>query len=257
MQTPAAAAAAASAAAVERVPASYVVRLSGWLAALLGRAEGVEMNEDEVLDRLREAGQITYPSPLLAPLLERLPEVFGAEVLPRLDPADRAMCSRVGGACRAAVADSGLPRAGTSAEVPLKISNFVGSTKRLAWAKDNMCPWEEDTCALIAAGGNLEALTWAREHGCDWDKMTCAKAAAGGHLEVLMWAMEHGCDWDRMTCANAAAGRHLEILRWAREHGCPWEEATFEVEDDVDAFNCCSLAARGKAVQIDLRFAPC
>jgi len=25
----------------------------------------------------------------------------------------------------------------------------------------------------------------------------------------------------------------------------------------VDALNCCSLAARGKAVQIDLRFAPC
>jgi hypothetical protein len=69
----------------EDTPDGYVVRLSGGLAALLGRAEGAEMNEDEVLDRLREAGQITYPSPLLAPLLERLPEVFAAEVLPRLD----------------------------------------------------------------------------------------------------------------------------------------------------------------------------
>ena len=54
-----------------------------------------------MLDRLREAGHITHPSPLLAPLLEKLPEVFAAEVLTRMDPTERAMCSRVGVACRA------------------------------------------------------------------------------------------------------------------------------------------------------------
>jgi hypothetical protein len=48
----------------------YVVRLSGALAALLGPAEGAELPEDDLLWRLREWEQITYPSPLLRPLIE-------------------------------------------------------------------------------------------------------------------------------------------------------------------------------------------
>jgi hypothetical protein len=60
----------------------YVVRLSGALAALLGRAEGDEGSEDELLGWLRKAGLMTYPSPLLGRLVEELPEVFAAEVLP-------------------------------------------------------------------------------------------------------------------------------------------------------------------------------
>jgi hypothetical protein len=126
---------AAAATTTWHTPESYVVRLSGGLAALLGRAEGVEILEDDLLGMLREAGLVTYPSPLLAPLLEKLPEVFAAEVLPRLNPTDRTMCSRAGGACRAAVVDSGLtglPRAGTSEAMPLRIKNFVGSASRLA-----------------------------------------------------------------------------------------------------------------------------
>ena len=155
------------------------------------------------------------------------------------------MCSRVGGACRAAVVDSGLPRAGTSEWVPLKLKRFVGSAKRLAWAKANDCPWVARTCALTAAGGHVEVLKWAREHDCEWDKKTCAKAAAGGHLEVLKWAREHGCPWQEdeyeneqennedtsnicaaNCCALAARGGHLEVLKWAREHGCNWDEYT-------------------------------
>jgi hypothetical protein len=50
----------------------YVVRLSGVLAALLGRAEsaqindGAEISEDELVDGLRAAGLITHPSPRIA-----------------------------------------------------------------------------------------------------------------------------------------------------------------------------------------------
>jgi len=98
----------------------HVVHLSGALAALLGRAAGAELSEDELLAWLREAGLITYPSPLLGPLLE-LPAVFAAEVLPQLEPPDRALVARVGRASRAVVVASGLPRAGTSVGVPLKI----------------------------------------------------------------------------------------------------------------------------------------
>jgi hypothetical protein len=54
-----------------RSPDRYVVRLAGALAALLGRAEGAELPEVELLGRLREWGLITYPSPLLGGLLGR------------------------------------------------------------------------------------------------------------------------------------------------------------------------------------------
>jgi hypothetical protein len=71
------------------------VRLTGALAAILGG----ELSEDEPLKSLRLAGLTTYPSPLLGRLLKGLPEVFAAEVLTRVDPADRAY-SRRWGRCR-------------------------------------------------------------------------------------------------------------------------------------------------------------
>jgi len=260
-----------------RSPDHYVVRLSGELAALLGRAEGAELPEDELLGRLREWGLITYPSPLLRPLLDEWPDVLEAEVLTRLDPTDIAMFARVGPASRAAVVASGLPRAGTNGSALLNLEKFVGSVQRLAWAKANDCPWFAVTCAYVARGGHPEVLRWAREHGCDWDEETCAEAARGGHLEVLMWARGHGCpwmgvdedddaytmncctcaaanghlevlkwlreqdcQWDEGTCAWAAHGGHLEVLKWAREHGCPWVE-------DIENLGrgCCTQAAMG------------
>ena len=92
-------------------------------------------------------------------------------MLPRLEPADRAMLGQVGSAWRAmVVACTREPRAGLKGGVPLKVTVFVaGSVERLAWAKANGCPWGPKTCSLAATGGHLEALRWAREHGCGWD----------------------------------------------------------------------------------------
>ena len=74
------------------------VRLSDDLAALVGRSE---VFEDELLDALRGRGLITYPSPLLDPLLEDLPELFEEEVLKqRLNPTDRAIFARAGRGCK-------------------------------------------------------------------------------------------------------------------------------------------------------------
>ena len=163
----------------ERALDRYVVHLAGALAALLGRAEGSELPEDELLGRLREWGLITYPSPLLGGLLEKLPEVLAAdEVLPRLGPVNLAVVGRVGVASWAAVVACGLPRAGAS-ELPLKIPEFCLSVERLAWAKDNGCPWNARTFALATCSGRVQVLRWAREHGCDWDAWTCANAAGG------------------------------------------------------------------------------
>ena len=115
-------------------------------------------------------------------------------MLPRLNPADLAVVAQVGPPWLAAVVASGLARAGKTVGVPLRITEFVGSAERLAWAKANGCPWTARTCIIIARGGRLEVLRWAS--GCPWDERTCAAAAGAGHLEMLQWAREHGYPWD-------------------------------------------------------------
>ena len=203
------------------------VRLSGALAALLGHAESAErISEESLLGRLREAGLINYPSPLLGALLERLPEVLAAEVLPQLDPADRAVVAQVGRPWLAAVVASGLPLAGKTAGVPLKVEEFVGSVGRLAWAKANGCSWTARTSIYIVRDGLVEVLKWARERDCPWNEATCLWAASLGDLVVLKWAREHGCPWDAWTCAYAAMNGHLELLQWAWARDCPWNEKT-------------------------------
>jgi hypothetical protein len=52
------------------------------------------------------------------------------------------------------------------------------------------------TCTFAALNGHLEMLLWARENGCPWNDNTCWGAAEGGHLEVLQWARANGCPWD-------------------------------------------------------------
>ena len=192
-------------------------------------------------------------------MLEYLPDVFEAEVLRRLDPADGAVLAQVGQIFLIAVATAGsdLPWGGKSAGVPLKLKEFIGSVKWLAWAWENGCPWTEYTCWLLARDGPLDVLmyalerdcpwddevmgasmtTWAaeaghldmmkfaRELGCEWDNGkwgTCAMAAEGGHLDTLAWAHDNGCPWDEWTCSRAAGYGHLRVLQWLREHDCPW-----------------------------------
>ena len=169
-------------------------------------------------------------SPPLLDLVERFPDLFAQQVLQHLDPIDRTFLAQVGSACRAAVAASDLPRAGTRRVelgrsvwvVTHQLGELVGSVERLAWAKASGCPWVARICALAARSGSLKVLTWARQHGCPWDTATCSYAAEKGHLDVLMWARKHHCPWNNQTCFWAAASGHLEVLRWAREHGCPW-----------------------------------
>jgi hypothetical protein len=203
----------------------YVVRPAGVLAEIIGAAE---LGEDELLGRLRELGLITYPSPLLVGLLEGLPEVLTVEVLAQLPPTDIVVFGQAGRACRAALVAFGVPQEEGIGGGPLllRVTDFVGSIERLAWAKARGCPWNETICAAAAWDGHLEVLKWAREHGFEWDERTCNYAAREGHLEVFRWAHEHGCPWSAGTCLNAACGGHLHVLKWARAHGCPWDERT-------------------------------
>ena len=232
------AAAQISAADDERFLPRHVVRLAG------------EVDEHELVDAigltalnwLRGEGLLTYPSPLVGGLLQELPEVFAAEVLPWLDPADRAMVAQVAPPWLAAVVASGLPRAGKTAGVPLKLGEFVGSVGRLGVRRvrraaglgdGERVPVGREDCMIAARGGHLEALMWAWERGCPFNEETCAAAAAGGHLKVLQWLREHGCPWseilegepDMNCCELAAGGGHLGVLQWLWEYNCPVDEA--------------------------------
>ena len=85
----------------------------------------------------------------------------------------------------------------------------------LEWARENGCPWDEDTCGgggaaiSIHCSGARERLPVGRED--------VRFAAYGGHLEVLKWARENGCPWDEDTCARAAGAAISNRLQWARE----------------------------------------
>ena len=161
-------------------------------------------------------------SPLLD-LLERFPDLFAQKVLRHLDPIDRTFLAQAGSACRAAVAASDLPRAGTREEVlgksvwvvTHKLGEFCTSVERLAWAKASGCPWVARTCALAARGGSLEVLRWARAHHCSWDAYTCSCAAEGGYLQVLRWARAHGCPWSKWVC-DVFSRSHPETQAWVR-----------------------------------------
>ena len=217
-----------------------------------------EVDEDEFVGKLglaglswlRAKGLLTYPSPLLGGLLEDMREVLAAEVLPLLDPTDLAVLAQMGPPWLALVVSSGLPRAGKSAGLLLKLREFVGSVARPAWAKEIGCPWHPRTCGLAAHRGQLEVLQWAREHECPWSQHApsplragtwrccsgrrskgargagvtlcpcrcgrapgCVAVAAGSRVPV----------GPELRVLRAAAGGHLAMLQWARERGCVWD----------------------------------
>ena len=72
-------------------------------------------------------------------------------------------------------------------------------------------------------------LQWAREQGCPWDEETCAGAASGGHLKVLQWLREQGCPWDKEECLYIAHMRKRDTMaNWIR----------IQIEDqDSDSFS--------------------
>ena len=103
--------------------------------------------------------EVTENNNTLSPLLdlvERFPDLFALKVLAHLNPIDRTFLAQAGSACRAAVAASGLRRAGTRRVVmgrsvwvvTHRLTEFVGSIERLAWAKASGCPWVVRTSAL-------------------------------------------------------------------------------------------------------------
>ena len=107
----------------------------------------------------------------------------------------------------------------------------------------------EDVPVRGRSGGHLEVLQWARENGCPWDEETCSarlreatwrcfsgrvrtgargtRRRANTRRGEATWRccsgrVRTGARGTRRTCENAAGGGHLEVLKWARENGCPF-----------------------------------
>ena len=55
------------------------------------------------------------------------------------------------------------------------------------------------TCAFAAENGHLHVLRWARENGCPWDENTCAFAKAYNHVDIVRWVTENGCPQKKMS----------------------------------------------------------
>jgi hypothetical protein len=169
---------------------------------------------------------LPHGSPLLGRLLEEWGVLFEEEVLPRMEPASRAVLAQVNRSGRDAVrlpADPVCAPAGRTVGVSLKVVDFVGSAGLLAWARASGCPWVARTIHIVARGGGLEALQWAREHGCPWDgeSACCWYAASGGHMDVVAWLIATGADVNytrpvKGTTAVYVAAQHghLDVVGW-------------------------------------------
>ena len=187
---------------------------AGWRAGFLAGVRAASR-------RAGEGGDSNAPaSPLLGRLLDEWPDLFEAEVLPRMDPTTRAVLAQVARAGRDAVRlPPDLACAGRTVGVRLKLAEFVGSAGRLAWAKAHGCLWEARTCELVVAGELEDALMWALEHHCPWNETMCTTAAFDGHLQVVEWLIEAGADFDIARPDNgitplffAAQEGHLNVV---------------------------------------------
>ena len=192
-------------------------------------------------------------SPLLD-LLEKLPDLFDAEVLRRLDPADRAFFAQVSHGCREAMIASELPCAGTRVGLPhlspadraqelaRAVRRFDPAMGYIGYVASSDVPRAGGVVRLELSEFCTSAgrLALAKASGCQWDGWVCTLAAQGGHLEALRWAREHGCPWSGRACLYAAEGGHLDLLKSVRAHGCPWGEESI----------VCYTAARGGHLEV-------
>jgi hypothetical protein len=189
---------------------------------------------DDLLSSLRRymKGLITYPSPLLGELVEKLPEVLTAVVLTKLDPADIAVVAQVGQPWLAAVVDSGVPRAGRAGrgaaennDSPLNIlpllrayvSAFTLKESHARLSHARLIPARLSNYRLIHA-----RLCHARYRSDCLLSMTFLQGAPPlklaefvGSVGRLAWARANGCPWGKRTCALAAAGGRLEARQWS------------------------------------------
>ena len=125
-------------------------------------------------------------------------------MLPAMGPTALESLAQTRSSWRPAVVSSGLPRAGLTKGVPLKVvvlrvhrATRLDQSERLPVASRHVffcrSPW--------AIGA-----------------VTCAFAAWGGHLDVLMLAQEHHCPWDTQRAPSAHLHVNLRFASWCSRY---------------------------------------
>lgn len=95
----------------------------------------------------------------------------------------------------------------------------------------------ESRIETAAYNGQLNIVKWALDQKCDNTEFTCAMAAAGGQLETLKYLRERGSPWDNFTTHFASEELNFDILKWAIDNGCDQcSDMCFSCDDKV---SCC------------------
>lgn len=133
------------------------------------------------------------------PSLDVLTEIVREEIVPQLNPTDRAMFARAGDSeMQEHVVSSGLPRAGTPKN-PLKLMDFLDSVDNLKWAlrasgaqvpPRGKIDWglaKLSICTRLAKLGNMKVLQWVRKQDPppSWNHNTATAAMLNGHTDIL------------------------------------------------------------------------
>lgn len=77
----------------------------------------------------------------------------------------------------------------------------------------------------------LECVRYARENGCPWNEETCSNAARNGHIDCLVHARENSCPWEEWTYSSAGQSGHMDCLIYAQVYSVvPGAEQLFTIK---------------------------
>ena len=152
-------------------------------------------------------------------------DLFKEQVLARLDPTERGMLRLVNKDLRIAVILSDRQ------PWTFKVSDFVGSVERFAWALKNkilgQVPLTRIFVKAIIKGGNLDVLKLATSAkyapGFRFKVEDIWTAAELGQTHIFEWfmdqpALHHSYHWPVLVLELAAKGGHFDILKVFKAH---------------------------------------
>ena len=140
-----------------------------------------------------------------------------------------------------------------NAEVPAAAARN-GRLATLAWLHANGASrvWDQWTCNMAAANGQLACLEFAFNRHCPFSNVGLNQAARNGHyvcVEFMLTQNVKDVFWRRTeskACSHAAMGGHIRILQLLREYRLPWGRETTEASAQNGHLDClCWLIEQG------------
>ncbi|GFH53304.1 hypothetical protein CTEN210_09780 [Chaetoceros tenuissimus] len=108
----------------------------------------------------------------------------------------------------------------------------------LDWLWEQGCPLYDHNYCNAAVDWNpryynnekaLEVLQWLHQHDFRWDESTCMIAAAVGNIDALLYARTNGCDWDSQTLETAVEHVRFDIVKYCLQNNCPQGHSVFDL----------------------------